>query len=144
MANKSFATLGILALLAAASAFGQTKLTADVPFEFSFASQVMPAGHYDITRTPAVLMVRGFTSGVGALSPTTNIGDGKDSDQGRLVFHKYGDKYFLAEAWASPRTSVGAGVPKSRTEREIARGARDVARIEIPARAAVAALARPQ
>jgi len=141
MTNKSFATLGTLALFAAASAFGQTKLTADIPFEFSFASKVMPAGHYDITHTPAVLMVRGFTPGAGALSPTTNIGDGKDSDQGRLVFHKYGDKYFLAEAWSEHGSGWAVSVPMSKTEREIARANPDVARVTLPLRTGVVTLA---
>ena len=48
MKNRSFATLGILALLAAASAFGQQKLRYDIPFEFHFPDAVMPAGQYDV------------------------------------------------------------------------------------------------
>jgi hypothetical protein len=36
MRNRSFATLGVLALLAAASAFGQSRLRYDIPFEFHF------------------------------------------------------------------------------------------------------------
>jgi hypothetical protein len=139
--NKSFATLGTLALLAAASAVGQTKLTADVPFEFSFANTVMPAGHYDITHTPVMLEVRGFTSGAGAFSATTNIGDGKYSDQGRLVFHKYGDKYFLTEAWSEQSGGWAVGVPMSKTEREIARSNPDVARVTLPLRIGVVTLA---
>ena len=37
MRNKSFAALGTLALLAAASAFGQQRLTVDIPFGFDNA-----------------------------------------------------------------------------------------------------------
>ena len=48
MRKRSFATLGLLALLAAVSAFGQ-RLTADIPFEFRLADKVMPAGHYGVT-----------------------------------------------------------------------------------------------
>ena len=37
---------GLLALLAAGSAFGQQRLTADIPFEFRLADKVMPAAHF--------------------------------------------------------------------------------------------------
>jgi hypothetical protein len=39
----SFATLGSLALLLAAS-----EVTADIPFEFQVGNVIMPAGHYEI------------------------------------------------------------------------------------------------
>jgi len=142
MRNKSFAALATLALLASASAFGQTKLTADIPFEFSYSGKVMPAGHYDISRTPVVLVVRNFTSRAGALATTNNIGGGdNDNKQSRLTFNKYGDKYFLAEAWSGPGSAWAVGVPMSKTEREIARESRDVARVTVPLRTGAVTLA---
>jgi hypothetical protein len=38
--------------------------------------------------------------------------------QDRLVFHKYGDTYFLSEVWSSAR-STGNSLPKSKTEGEL-------------------------
>jgi uncharacterized membrane protein len=60
MRNKSFATLGTLALLAAASAYSQDRLVFDIPFEFHFANTVMPAGHYDVDLSASY--VRGLLS----------------------------------------------------------------------------------
>jgi len=48
MTKRSFATLGTLALLAAASAFGQQRIRVDIPFEFHLAGTVLPAGQYEV------------------------------------------------------------------------------------------------
>jgi len=128
--NKSFATLGTLALLAAASAFGQQRHEFDIPFEFHFANTVMPAGHYEvITSGSHSLLVHCYTCRISRLSPTIAIGGGpKTNTESRLVFDKYGDTYLLAQMW-SPGSAFGIGLNKSKTEREIARTAPYVARI---------------
>jgi len=142
MKNKSFATLGTLALLAAASAFGQQKVQADIPFEFSIQNTNMPAGHYDVTWTRGVLRVHNDTSRGDVTTITSNIGGASgENAEVRLVFNKYGDKYFLAEVWPSSDATYGVGLGKSRTEREIAGVTPQVARIAIPLRTGVAALA---
>lgn len=133
MRSRYFATMGTLALLATASAFGQQTLRIDVPFEFSVNNKVLPAGNYDVTCPSGVLFVRGAMSS--AVAPANYIGTGdNEKAEARLVFNKYGDKYFLAEAWTRPGATNGAGLPKSRTEREIARANPDVARIAVPVR----------
>lgn len=139
MKNRSFATLGTLALLAAGAAFGQTNLTADIPFEFGFAGKVMPAGHYDITKTHDLLTVRCYAASAGALAPVNALDTPSQDKTGTMVFHKYGDKYFLAEVWTSA-AATGAGVIESKAEREIARGAA-VARVTIPIHSGVVTLA---
>lgn len=145
MTNTSFATLGTLALLAAGTAFGQTKLTADIPFEFSFANRAMPAGSYEITRTPGVLQVRNYSTGAAANGLTNNIGGGNNQNtESRLVFDKYGDKYFLAEIWSTPGSGWAIAVSKSKAERELAGVTPEVARVIIPVRGAKVASLRQQ
>jgi hypothetical protein len=127
MRNRSFATLGLLALLAAVSAFGQQRLTADIPFEFHLANTVMPAGHYDVTLSApdmqGVLSVDCVTCSARAFALTHKVGGGYSaSTEGRLVFDKYGDTYFLSQVW-SPGYAQGGALPTSKTEREIARTA---------------------
>jgi hypothetical protein len=142
MRNKSFAALGTLALLAAASAFGQQRVGVDIPFEFGLGNKVMPAGHYDVTQTSGLVLVRCYTRGVAAFAQANNLGGGTNEiSQSRLIFNKYGDKYFLAEVWVSPRTAYGAGLSKSKTEREIARTSPDVARVTVPVRTGAVTLA---
>jgi len=142
MRNKSFAALGALALLAAASAFGQQKVRADIPFEFSLANKVMPAGHYDISRTPGMVLVRNYAARVGAFCQANSLDGGATGNpKSRLTFNRYGGKYFLAEVWTSPATAPGAGLVKSKTERETARETPDVARVTIPLRTGAVTLA---
>jgi hypothetical protein len=56
-----------------------------------------------------------------ANATTFGIGGGADAlTQGRLVFNKYGETYFLSQVW-SPGYSQGRALNKSKTEDEIAR-----------------------
>ena len=124
MRKRSFATLGLLALLAAVSAFGQ-KLTADIPFEFHLSDKVMPAGHYGVTLdsngVQGLLSVDSSIGSARGFALTYNIGgDEYAHNEGRLVFKKYGDTYFLSEAWSPDRTQ-GTSLLETKTERELAR-----------------------
>ena len=52
---------------------------------------------------------------------THPIGGGNNApNEGRLVFNKYGETYFLSQVW-TPGYSQGGALTKSKTEREIAR-----------------------
>jgi hypothetical protein len=139
---RTFAALGTLALLSAASAVGQGKAGFDVPFEFSFANKAMPAGHYNVTQSAGqfgTLLLSGNANGISAFSTTTNTGGGiVHITEARLVFNKYGDQYFLSEAWLSPGSSYGTAVSMSRVESEAARANPDVARVSVPGRRAMA------
>jgi hypothetical protein len=146
MRNRSFAMLGILALLAAASAFGQSKLLVDIPFEFHFADVVMPAGQYEadtvIANVRNVLSMKCYACGARAIAATIPTGGGIDlPTEGRLVFKKYGETYFLAEV-SIPGQAQGAALSRSKTERELARTTPDVARITVPARTSHVVIAR--
>jgi len=142
MRSRSLAALGTLALLAAANAFGQQRTTVDIPFEFTFANKVMPAGHYDVTSTSTLVLVRSYTSWASAFSLANRVSGGNDGNTGsRLVFNKYGNRYFLAEVWALPETGSGAAPLESKTERGVAHGSRDAARVTIPVRTGAVTLA---
>jgi hypothetical protein len=134
--------MSTLALLAAASAYGQQVLRVDIPFEFSVANSVMPAGHYDVIGTPNMLKIYNYASRNSVLVTTNNIGGGSnESADSRLVFNRYGDKYFLAEVWATPGSPQGSGVIKSKAEREAASANPDVARVTVPVRTGSVTLA---
>ena len=125
MRKSSFAALGVLVLLAAVSAFGQQRLRYDIPFEFHFGDKVVPAGQYGVTwaanNVQHLLSIEGRDSGVHGYAVTFPVGGGTNRpDEGRLVFNKYGDTYFLSEVWA-PGYAQGGAISKSKTEREISR-----------------------
>jgi len=118
MKNRTFATLGLLALLATVSAFGQQRITVDIPFEFSAGATVIPAGQYTVTQDLRSGMTNIVCSAckVDVRFLTHQVGSYTTPGESKLVFNKYGDTYFLASVWTS--SGVGGALPTSKTERE--------------------------
>ena len=110
-----------IALAAAAAVQAQTKLvTANVPFNFYMASNLMEQGSYwvgECSHGPAVCM----RSANGAKAALSHPIEAKTpSDTAKLVFRRYGDTYFLAEIWTGGSTT-GLAFSRSAREKEIAR-----------------------
>ena len=131
---KGFAKLGLLAVITiiavSASAKAQSldyRLTANIPFDFSVADKKLPAGKYWINRsklsTGDLIIQIKSTNGHENISrltiPVITVNATKDAS---LVFHRYGDEYFLSEIWPAGGVT-GRELPKSRAERELARKA---------------------
>ena len=129
MKKQLYMVVTIIALITVAglsSARAQTTvlLKANVPFEFSVGSKTMPAGQYTVRCTnpssdKKVLQLRSSHGHESALVITSSV-IGKGQDDSKLVFNRYGDQYFFAQAWL-PSESTGMQAPKSRTEKRIAR-----------------------
>ena len=101
MTIRSFATMGSLTLLAAASMYGQ-QLKLDIPFEFQIGEKVLPAGHYEVKRaydnTPDRLTFTCWENKTHQTFFFPRRLETKPGDPGSvLVFNRYGDKYFLAK-----------------------------------------------
>jgi hypothetical protein len=109
------------ALLATAlAAMGQTRIgdvTVDVPFAFNVAGQALPAGHYIVA--PMGDTIRIFNSQTRGLYVPTHSAMRTESDGTKLVFHRYGDTYFLSAVWVTGNTT-GRELFRSRAERESA------------------------
>lgn len=124
MKNRVFATFSSLTLLTAAAAFAQsgTALQADIPFEFQVGNTTLPAGHYDVrAEGPAsALSIRCFRCKTGVMILTNSVYARQTRETGKLVFNRYGDKYFLASVWTAGG-SPGRQLPTSGAERELAR-----------------------
>jgi hypothetical protein len=141
---KGFITAVLLAMaiiVAGVSAQAQSlqyKLTVNIPFAFTVSNQILPAGKYQIGRAhessgDTVLQIRS-TDG----QSTTNrfsipIVTFKTKSRGELIFHRYGDQYFLAEVWPAGG-GTGRAFLKTRTERNLERDAHDntVAAVKAP------------
>lgn len=118
MRNASFATLSLLTLMAAASAFGQQGMTIDIPFEFRVGTSVMPAGQYKVTEpSPGLTGIACNTRRVEVRVVTHTGGRNNEPDQGRLVFNQYGNTYFLSSIW-QPGAYSGMVLPPSKAEKE--------------------------
>jgi hypothetical protein len=89
---------GVLAINAQA----QTKVIADVPFAFTAGKTTLPAGRYTITvLNPSsdrkVLQIRSLDGRSSVIVLTTEI-IGPTTDDAKLVFERYGDRYVFARA----------------------------------------------
>ncbi len=95
----------------------QKAIRAEIPFEFNIGNAVAPAGNYDITLVDGTVgpLVR-FVAGKECLAFQANPGGSNSSLNSTLVFHRYDDRYFLAQVRTG---STIQAVPESRVEREL-------------------------
>jgi len=131
-------TAGLLALvLAVGSAMAQSNVTlkADVPFEFVASKNTLPAGEYTVQfwAGSPTLAVANADRSAKAVVMTNAIEADRPAEQPKLVFRKYGDRYFLAQIWVDG-VARGNELPVSKTEREWTRRASQPQVIAIIAR----------
>ncbi len=116
MNRKLFGALLLMAMALAVNVSAQSKARADVPFDFVVADKVLPAATYDLFDVAAHAMeIRDFKNGHAVLSPFAPA-DGKQVMHAKLVFHKYGERYFLYQAWNED--GLGIQLRESRMELE--------------------------
>ncbi len=118
-------TLSVIAALTIAGFAGLSgNLVADIPFDFIVKGKKLPAGKYTVETGSfqSALAIRSFTTKQAAVSITQNF-QVRAGSKPRLIFHRYGDQYFLAKVVTD---SVGKELPKSNAEREAAKARRDI------------------
>jgi hypothetical protein len=125
------------AVLGTTGLYAQTGVAANVPFNFTVGTEKMPAGEYTVrpvSTANGVLQMLSVETGKSVLvnAPSTlSIHKGKESELGKIIFHRYGDRYFFSEVW-TPYGLKGHAKP-SKLEREIAAGnGGEVALVSIP------------
>ena len=103
------------------NAHAQTqRLTANIPFAFSVGKTTLPAGRYTITvLNPSsdrkILQIRSLNGRSSAVVLTTGI-IGHVSDNAKLVFEHYGDRYVFAQAQlAGDETTLAAVKSKKKS-----------------------------
>jgi hypothetical protein len=117
---KGLWAVSFVAVLAALSApVEAADVRCKVPFSFAVSGTTLPAGTYIVSATQGRLFIRGFDHG-GAFALATGVRSGKDTEA-KLVFHKYGDQYFLRQVWVGDGS--GHELPPPRMERSLARAA---------------------
>ena len=115
--------LSVAALAASANAQSGSGLKANIPFDFTVAGQRFAAGHYSITRAnqtngDLVLQVSSLDQHSRVFPITSPVETQTARDKPALIFHRYGDEYFLAQVWAAGST-IGRAFSKSRRERQL-------------------------
>ena len=115
---------GVVLMAALVSAHAQsTSVVADVPFEFTVGGKSLKAGEYSIKAFAAngdALLISNKDSNDSAIRLSNTIQARIVPQQGKLVFHRYGQRYFLSEVW-SPGERMGRQLRKSGEERAIER-----------------------
>jgi hypothetical protein len=108
-------------LISSTGAFAQSYAKANVPFAFAVGSAQLPAGTYEIkvdNASSGAIQIRNGETSDAAMSTARR--EQPKSTSAKLVFHRVGNQYFLAEVWKSS-DAEGMIVPTSRQEKELAK-----------------------
>ena len=125
--NIAIATMilvGVVAVNANAQT-GANKVVANIPFEFTVGKATLPAGRYTVavmnpTSDRKILQIRQIDGRASAMIITTDV-TGNMSENAKLVFHRYGDRHYFAQAqMAGDSTSLAAVKTRSEQKQAIA------------------------
>jgi len=107
---------------AAAHSFGT--ITVDIPFDFTADQSIFPAGKYTIRpageNTNGVIQITSEDGKASVFLSTHSAQSVQSKNETVVIFHRYGEKYFLFQVWAVGDT-IGSEIPKSSIERQAAR-----------------------
>jgi len=110
----------MLPLLASAQLSSSQKIVAQVPFGFVVGSKVVPSGEWIVQRASMdtkILLIRNTEGAVGMFSNISLVEAKKAPGDCTLVFHKYGNQYFLSGV-SIAGTPIGYRLPESKAEAE--------------------------
>ena len=135
--NNILLALSATAVLGTTGLFAQNRAVADIPFEFTVSNVSVPAGEYTLIEQSAqsdmIRIVNDETrKSVMVLALHTGT-DHSKAATGKVIFHRYGDRYFLAGVWTP--NGLDGRVPPSKEEREL-KSEKEMASISIPLAAA--------
>ena len=116
---KAIALLTIASFGSAAHVLAATgAVQATVPFNFNVGNKVLPAGTYRIESGSSSIVTLQNRDGKAAVSTLVYAADSDGSGNGKLVFNKYGDQYFLSKILC-PAAAFSAALPMSKLEKRV-------------------------
>ena len=127
-ALKNFTMFSLLLMVTAVSVAAQSERSkvTNIPFDFVVGQKTLPAGEYTIEPnrkdSDNVWLVQSRDGHVSALFTTMSVRASEAQEKAKLVFHKYGDQYFLSQIW-TPGGNSGRELLMPRLERELAKNA---------------------
>ena len=118
----------ILIVAAAASAQAQSlsnRARFNIPFDFAFGERKLPAGQYSVGRAlqssdDVTLSIADRAVKSKGLQLSNAVFKLRANTRAVLVFHRYGDQYFLAQVWQAGATA-GRQFMQTKEERELQR-----------------------
>ena len=111
----------LLGAVTSANAQLSSPIRAKIPFDFNVGKKKLPAGEYTFRRLSdfsdnKTMSVNNVDGSVHLFQSTFEAQVLTPKNQSVLVFHKFGDQYFLEQIWASGELE-GTRLPESHTER---------------------------
>jgi hypothetical protein len=131
---SSTIAVGLFAFTASARAQDNPRGNFRIPFAFQMGSTQMPAGAYEMHVRLSHTLVQLQDQGSGKQAVGVLLGSalegGNIQRTGRLIFHRYGDRYFLREVWDAD-SGQGVGSAPSREEMKILRHRETVTKTQL-------------
>lgn len=107
--------------LGVAPAYAQAGgVKAKVPFNFAVSGKTFPAGEYRMIARSHLVNIEDGQGKIVAMVSANNVSGRSAGENGRIVFHCYHDRCFLAEVW-SPTQENGRELLRSRAEANLAK-----------------------
>ncbi|HKO12682.1 MAG TPA: hypothetical protein VJV22_11985 [Acidobacteriaceae bacterium] len=116
--NIAIALVGLASLITTGGAFAQNNSAQGyVPFAFSVSNTTLPAGHYRIASNSAQsVLIRNLDELKRAVFSPIAAPAQAQSGTCTMVFHKYGDRYFLRQVLC-PSNAISVDLPATRREK---------------------------
>lgn len=113
-------TCGVFAIVGQAQSSVSPTMRAHVPFTFTVGDKSLPAGDYTVrilnpTSDRKTLLIRSENGRVSAIVQTFGVNSALAKDT-KLVFRRYGEQYFFAQAQMAGDT-MSLAATKTRAER---------------------------
>ena len=129
MKKQTMVLAAVMAFTGMAStrvAQAQEPLVVNIPFDFVAGNQLLPAGEYSVkvsgTQHTLILIDRKYSLTSPFLNTNAVAASGIQTES-KLVFNRYGHRYFLSQIWRAG-DSQGRQLQKSAREKEIAQFAK--------------------
>jgi hypothetical protein len=100
----------------------QESMVVNIPFDFVAGNTQMPAGEYSVKTTGptnVLLLISRDDSAASAFINTNPAVASEPKTESKLIFNRYGDRYFLSQVWTAGNAS-GRQLLKSAREKEMA------------------------
>lgn len=123
---KKSTILSLLLMVTAVSVCAQSerRKVTTIPFSFIVGQKTLPAGEYRLEPNRKdshnVWLIQSRDGGTSALFTTMPVRSSETQEKTKLIFHKYGDQYFLSQIW-TPGSQSGRELLMPRLERELAK-----------------------
>jgi hypothetical protein len=125
MKTRALVMAGVMALTAMATtrvAQAQETVVVNIPFDFAAGKTTLPAGEYSLKvsdSTHSLILISRKDSSASAFINTNAVATANVQTESKLVFNRYGDRYFLSQVW-SEGNSQGRQLVKTAREKELA------------------------